>query len=96
MKSLAFSTIAIWVSAARSTAFVTRKLTESPHDAEGLTLPKTESERQARSRQARASAGGKQIAVMLTPEATAKLAAWVAKGETIAAVVNRLLARSRP
>ena len=28
--------------------------------------------------------------------AAAKLAEWVAKGETIAAVVNRLLARSRP
>lgn len=52
--------------------------------------------RQARSRQARAEAGGKQIAVMLTPAAAAKLAAWVAKGETIAAVVNRLLERSRP
>ena len=53
-------------------------------------------ERQARSRQARAEAGGKQIAVMLTPAAAAKLAAWVAKGETIAGVVNRLLLRSRP
>ena len=52
--------------------------------------------RQARSRQARASAGGKQIAVMLTPAAAAKLAAWVAKGETIAGVVNRLLEKSRP
>ena len=53
-------------------------------------------DRQARSRQARAEAGGKQIAVMLTPTAAAKLAAWVAKGETIAAVINRLLTRSRP
>ena len=56
----------------------------------------SEQERQARSRKARAEAGGKQIAVMLTPEAAAKLAEWVARGETIAAVVNRLLARSRP
>ena len=56
----------------------------------------SEQERQARSRKARAEAGGKQIAVMLTPEAAAKLSAWVARGETIAAVVNRLLARSRP
>jgi hypothetical protein len=56
----------------------------------------TEQERQARSRKARAEAGGKQIAVMLTPTAAAKLAAWVARGETIAAVVNRLLSRSRP
>jgi len=53
-------------------------------------------ERQARSRKARAEAGGKQIAVMLTPAAAAKLAAWVAKGETIAGVINRLLTRSRP
>ena len=58
--------------------------------------PNPAAKRQALSRQARASAGGKQIAVMLTPAAAAKLAAWVAKGETIAAVVNRLLARSRP
>lgn len=56
----------------------------------------TSTERQARSRQARASAGGKQIAVMLTPTAAAKLAAWVARGESIAAVINRLLIRSRP
>ena len=53
-------------------------------------------ERQARSRAARASTGGKQIAVMLTPEAAAKLVAHVAKGETIAGVVNRLLVKSRP
>lgn len=53
-------------------------------------------ERQSRSRALRASTGGKQIAVMLTPAAAAKLAAWVARGETIAAVVNRLLVRSKP
>lgn len=53
-------------------------------------------ERQARSRQARAEAGSKQIAVMLTPAAAAKLAAWLERGETIAGVVNRLLAKSRP
>lgn len=52
--------------------------------------------RQARSRKARAEAGGKQIAVMLTPAAAAKLAAHVAKGGTIAGVVNRLLERSKP
>lgn len=52
--------------------------------------------RQARSRQARAEEGGKQIAVMLTPAAAAKLAAWVAKGETIAGVINRMLTKSRP
>ena len=55
-----------------------------------------ESERQARSRQSRAEAGGKQIAVMLTREAAEKLAAWVARGETIAGVINRLLIRSKP
>lgn len=53
-------------------------------------------ERQARSRKAREKAGGKQIAVMLTPEAAEKLAAWVARGESIASIVNRLLARSKP
>ena len=52
-------------------------------------------DRQARSRKARAEAGGKQIAVMLTPKAAEKLACHVAKGETIAQVVNRLLAKSR-
>jgi len=55
-----------------------------------------ERNRQTASRAARAEAGGKQIAVMLTPAAAAKLAAWVAKGETIAGVINRLLTRSRP
>ena len=52
--------------------------------------------RQSRSREARAEAGGKQIAVMLTPAAAIKLAAWVQRGETIAGVVNRLLTRSKP
>lgn len=47
--------------------------------------------RKARSRKARAEAGGKQISVMLTPAAAAGLAAHVAKGETISGVVNRLL-----
>lgn len=56
----------------------------------------TNSARQARSRKAREEAGGKQIAVMLTPTAAAKLAAHVEKGETISGVVNRLLAKSRP
>lgn len=53
-------------------------------------------ERQARSRQARAEAGGKQIAVMLTPAADAKLALWIARGESISSTVNRLLSKSRP
>ena len=55
-----------------------------------------ERNRQTASRAARAEAGGKQIAVMLTPAAAAKLALWTDRGETIASVVNRLLARSRP
>ncbi len=61
-----------------------------------MAKPMASTERQARSREAREQAGGKQIAVMLTPAAAAKLAAWVAKGESIAAVVNRLLTRSKP
>jgi hypothetical protein len=52
--------------------------------------------RQARSRKARAEAGGKQIAVMLTPQAAAKLAEHIAKGESITAVVNRLMCDSNP
>lgn len=54
------------------------------------------SERQARSRKARAEAGGKQIAVMLSPAATAKLAKWQACGHSATNIICRLLARSRP
>lgn len=53
-------------------------------------------ERQAKSRQSRTEAGGKQIAVMLTPKARTKLDAWVAKGQSIAYTINRLLKRSKP
>lgn len=60
------------------------------------TKSERQAERQARSRKARAQEGGKQIAVMLTPAAAAKLSAWVAKGETIAGVINRMLTKSRP
>jgi len=59
-------------------------------------MTRTEAERQARSRKARAEAGGKQIAVMLTPQAAAKLAEHIAKGESITAVVNRLMCDSKP
>lgn len=52
--------------------------------------------RQSRSRAARAAAGGKQVAVMLTPAAAAKLAQHLAAGGNIAGVINRLLERSRP
>lgn len=40
--------------------------------------------------------GGRQIAVMLNADATAKLEAWTAKGETKTEVINRLLTRSKP
>ena len=55
-----------------------------------------DADRQARSREARAKAGGKQISVFLSPTAAAKLAAWVARGETIAGIINKLLTRSKP
>lgn len=54
-----------------------------------------ENERQARSRQARAEAGGKQVAVWLTPAAVRKLAALQARGESIAGAINRLLVESK-
>lgn len=56
----------------------------------------SDAQRQAVSRKARGDAGGKQIAVMLTPAAAAKLASHVAKGESITSVVNRLLCESNP
>ena len=56
----------------------------------------SQSDRQARSRKARAEVGGKQVAVMLVPKAAEKLAMHVGKGETIAQVINRLLIKSRP
>lgn len=59
-------------------------------------MPSNDADRQARSREARAKAGGKQISVFLTPAAAAKLAAWVHRGETIASIVNKLLTRSKP
>ena len=52
--------------------------------------------RQARSRAAREAQGGKQVSVFLSPAAAAKLAAWVARGETIAGIINKLLTRSKP
>lgn len=53
-------------------------------------------EAQRRSRAKREASGYQQVAVMLKPEAAAKLAAWVAKGETKAGIINRLLERSKP
>lgn len=55
-----------------------------------------EKERQARSRKARAEAGGKQVAVWLSPEAVKRLAALQTQGESIAGAINRLLVESRP
>ncbi len=56
----------------------------------------TDQERQASSREARANAGGNQVAVMLSPAATAKLAKWRVRGLTYTAAVNLLLERSKP
>lgn len=56
----------------------------------------TTKERQARSRKARAEAGGKQVAVWLTADAVKRLAALQAQGESIAGAINRLLVESKP
>ena len=56
--------------------------------------PSTSTVRMARVRAARAKAGGKQIAVWLSPEAAARLTKLTAKGDTIATVVNRLILRT--
>lgn len=53
-------------------------------------------DRMARSRKARAEAGGKQIAVMLTPLAADKLSRWLLRGLNVTQVVNKLLERSKP
>lgn len=53
-------------------------------------------ERQARSRKARADAGGKSIHLVLTPAAAAKLARWQQRGLGLAEAINGLLERSRP
>lgn len=59
--------------------------------------PKTpDAIRQARSRAKREQAGGWQVTVMLTNPAAAKLAKWMARGETISSAVNLLLTRSKP
>lgn len=57
---------------------------------------KTPAERQRRSRLARKDAGGSLLSIVLTPKASAKLAAHVASGKTAARTVNALLERSRP
>ena len=59
-------------------------------------MPNNPADRQARSRKARAEAGGKQVALFLTPKAAGKLELWQARGDSIAVVINRLLERSRP
>lgn len=52
--------------------------------------------RMARSRQARADAGGKHVAVMLTPLAAKKLAQWRLSGTSVTTAINRLLETSNP
>ena len=61
-----------------------------------MPMPKTDQQRQARSRQARAEAGGKQVNVWLEPKAARKLETLQAAGETIAAAINRLLLAAKP
>ena len=56
----------------------------------------TPADRMARSRKARADAGGKQVAVMLTPAAADKLARWLLRGYTATQAINLLLERSKP
>jgi hypothetical protein len=57
----------------------------------------TGNERQTRLREQREAEGWFCLkSVWLEPEAAAKLAAWIERGESATAVVNRLLARSKP
>lgn len=63
-------------------------------EAGALLVAHDDKARQARSRQARAEAGGKQVAVWLTPAAVKRLAAIQAHGESIAGAINRLLVES--
>ena len=56
----------------------------------------TSTERQARSRKARADAGGKPLHVVLSPAAADKLALWLLRGLNATQVVNKLLERSKP
>ena len=53
-------------------------------------------DRQARSRLARAEAGGKQVAVFLSPAAAKKLDQWTAQGDSATDTISGLLERSRP
>lgn len=52
--------------------------------------------RQSRSRAKRIAAGGKDIRVLLTPAAAAKLDSFIARGWRATDAINRVLARSRP
>lgn len=58
--------------------------------------PTTERERQAASRAALADSGGRTVTFRLNPTAAAKLAAWIARGETATGIINKLLSRSKP
>lgn len=56
----------------------------------------TPAQRQANRRARLRAERGATITVSLTPAAAAKLAAWMARGETATSVINRLLRRSKP
>jgi hypothetical protein len=59
-------------------------------------VTKTPAEHQRDSREARAKEGGRQLATWLDAPAAEKLDRWIAKGETVKSVINRLLTRSKP
>lgn len=56
----------------------------------------TPAEKQARSRKARALAGGKAVHVVLSPLAADKLAQWLGRGLSVTQAINKLLERSKP
>lgn len=56
----------------------------------------TAAERQRASRAARRQAGGRQVTVMLGPDAAAALERWEAAGHGAAETLNALLRASRP
>lgn len=58
--------------------------------------PLSDRAKQRASRESLADNGGKIVTVRLLPAATAKLAAWIARGETATGIINRLLTRSKP
>jgi hypothetical protein len=59
-------------------------------------MPKSAAERQREHRQRIENESGITITVTLTKQAVDKLRQWQAKGETITAIINKILSRSRP